>query len=270
MPARLRAIASLVATAPLLSGCVAMAIPAVAGGAILQSHRSAKQVDRHDDGPTVPKGTQLVRTDLTALPAPDVQASPDTVPLHALATYTGSELTKNADKPRDSALLADPSSLQPARMDCGALPPAVLVDLDPGAGAFDPQTAGQTNPALAKVLAELRDQGAKIVWISAAAPAQGTAIERKLTASGLDPQGADELALPTASQGNKQALRNAIAKRYCPIAIVGDTRSDFDDLYLYLKDPASAVALESIINHGWFIASPFRRTEPAAGNGAEP
>ena len=267
MPSRLRAIASLIATAPLLSGCVAMAIPAAAGGALLRGHHASKQAEQDTSDPALPAGTQLMRTDLTALPPPDTATSTDSLSIDALATFAGAQMAKGADEPRDSALLADPGSLQPTRMDCASLPPAVLVDLDPGKTAFDPQAAGDANPALAKTLAVLRGQGAKIVWVSAARESEAAAIEHKLVASGLDPEGADELALPNASQGNKEAVRTMLAKRYCPIAIVGDSRSDFDDLYLYLKDPASAVALESMINHGWFIASPFPATGIPAGTG---
>ena len=266
MPARLRALAGLIAALPLLSGCVAAAIPAVAGGAMLHSrHHKSTKAEKADD-PALPPDTQLVRTDLTSLPPPDPARAPDAIALAALESYGAAELTKAAGEPHDSALLADPGSLQPDRQDCGAHPPAVLVDLDPGKAAFAPQTASKADPELAAVLAGLREEGAAIVWLSRADPAARGAILHWLAASGLDPKGTDTLALASGF-ASKQELRQSLAATLCPIALVGAERSDFDDLYLYLKDPASAVALEAMINHGWFLIDPVEAgAAPATGD----
>ena len=47
--------------------------------------------------------------------------------------------------------------------------------------------------------------------------------------------------------------REQLAQLSCLIAIAGDTRSDFDELYDYLLDPNDAAPLEPIIGEGWFL-----------------
>jgi hypothetical protein len=42
------------------------------------------------------------------------------------------------------------------------------------------------------------------------------------------------------------------------LAIAGDGREDFDDLYLHLRNSAAALQLESLLGQGWFlIANPL-------------
>ena len=263
MMPRLRAIASLLVAAPLLAGCVAMAIPAVAGGALLHKRQSDRPPETADEA--LPAGRQLIRTDLAALPPPVTAASPNKVSIDALATYVEAAASGAEGAKRESALLADPASLQPDRKDCGALPAAVFVDLDPGKAQFDPHGDAAANNELARVIGALRDEGIAIAWISRAPEAEVGAVGARLKVSGLDPAGNDRIAL--SSGDTKEDLRQTLSATLCPIALVGDERADFDDVYPYLKDPASAVALESLINHGWFIASPFMATDQTEQTG---
>ena len=55
----------------------------------------------------------------------------------------------------------------------------------------------------------------------------------------------------------KQTRRDALAKTHCIVAILGDERADFDELYLYLKDRDAVVPPDAIIGNGWFLASPI-------------
>ena len=88
--------------------------------------------------------------------------------------------------------------------------------------------------------------------------------------AGLDPTGMDTLVLMSDIGERKQTRRDAIANTLCPIAILGDERADFDELYLYLKNPDSAIALDASIGRGWFLASPFVGQPQTSLAGAKP
>ncbi len=54
----------------------------------------------------------------------------------------------------------------------------------------------------------------------------------------------------------KQTRRDDLAKVSCVIAIAGDSRSDFNELFEYLVNPEAALALELLIGQGWFLIPP--------------
>ena len=154
---------------------------------------------------------------------------------------------------RHSAILAAPGTLAPETASCSVHPAALLVDLDPGAAIFDPAVATHADPGLARTLAALREQGVAIAWISANTADRAGAIRRALKSSGLDTDGHDELALLRYPEERKQTRREDLAKEYCVVAIAGDERGDFDELFQYLRDPAAAAPLEPLIGNGWFL-----------------
>ena len=78
-------------------------------------------------------------------------------------------------------------------------------------------------------------------------------IRRTLVASGLDPAGRDELALLRYPDDRKQTRRADFAKEFCLVAIAGDDRGDFDELYQYIKDRDAAAPLDALIGNGWFL-----------------
>lgn len=250
-----------------LSGCVAAAIPIVAGGAMTQSvavsgeSAPAASVASPAQTDPVQSGLTAQRTNLTALPAPseaDMAAAAQrriaARSFDALYGYVLAQAgTDPAEAPMRSALLENPASLEPVRQNCGARPPLVLVDLDPAAARFDPAADGVANPALAEVVAVLRSRGIAIGWISAQAAAQAVPIRERLAQTGLDPNRADRLLLTNAAAPTKQALRGAIAASACPIAIAGDEPADFDELYAYLKAPDAALGLTEMYGAGWFL-----------------
>ncbi len=51
----------------------------------------------------------------------------------------------------------------------------------------------------------------------------------------------------------KQSRRAALAQTRCVIALAGDERSDFDDLYNFLRDLNDARSLEMMLGNGWFL-----------------
>ena len=74
-----------------------------------------------------------------------------------------------------------------------------------------------------------------------------------LLSSGLDPTGRDPILLTLGDGDRKQTLREQAAQTACLIAIAGDERRDFDELFGYLRDPAMATHFDSLLGAGWFL-----------------
>ena len=94
------------------------------------------------------------------------------------------------------------------------------------------------------------------MWISQRPAAEVAEVAASLRASGLDPAGTDPLLLLRTPRDRKQALREEASLDVCPIAIAGDRKGDFDELFDYLRDPQAASGLDSLIGSGWFIVPP--------------
>lgn len=265
------ALAASLAAAPTLSSCIAAAVPLAAGAVLAgtQTRGHGPDIDSpHFARASAASDLRIERTSLTQLPPPDVApfANPAVT---SFGTYAlgEAELAPGASR-RASALLDSSSNLKPVRSNCAAHPPAVFIDLDPGRGAFDPLAPGAPDPELARVLAELRTREVKVVWFSRLGDNFAPAVRTALAASGLDSSGTDELVLMRDLAERKQTRRDEVAARMCPVAMLGDERADFDELYLYLKQPDAALALDAILGRGWFLASPFlppNETTPSGG-----
>lgn len=158
--------------------------------------------------------------------------------------------------PRSSAVLAAPGSLQPVMSDCAILPPAVVVDLDPATGRVPLGAPFAANPDLAEVLAALRVQNVAVFWISANSAADAGRVRERLLESGLDPWGRDGLLLMRRAEDRKDARRRELSETHCVSAIAGDSRSDFDELFDFLRNPAAAAPLEPLLGAGWFLTPP--------------
>jgi len=61
----------------------------------------------------------------------------------------------------------------------------------------------------------------------------------------------------------KQTRRDDLANVSCVIAIAGDSRTDFNELFEYLVKPEAALALELLIGQGWFLI-PQALTQPSS------
>ncbi|HEU4819564.1 MAG TPA: hypothetical protein VFS87_00200, partial [Qipengyuania sp.] len=158
---------------------------------------------------------------------------------------------------RTGALLSRASDLRTDRASCTAVSPAVFIDLDPGRGTFDPLAPGEPDRTMVAALEELRAKDVQVIWFSRLGASFEDATRAALAAAGFDPAGTDRLVLLSNLDERKQSRRDEAAKLVCPIALVGDERADFDELYLYLKQPDAALALDAMIGRGWFLASPF-------------
>ena len=259
-----RALAAL-SLLPALGGCVAAAIAvpaAVAAGMIGKNVRvrAATPVPERDG--QVEEGLAATSqrtaggatlTALGALPTPSI-AGTARDPWLPFVTYA---LGRAANPQLGESVILGPDALTavtPPRMACPKRTPAVVVDLDDGVAAFAPGSAGPPSPGLAEGLARLRAAGVVVLWVSQAQANDVRKVADALQLSGLDPTGRDPLLLVRKESDRKQTLRWEANFDVCVIAIAGDRRGDFDELFDYLRDPATAVGLEGLIGAGWFIA----------------
>lgn len=258
-PARLGLAAA--TTALLLGGCVA-AVPALYAGSIALSKReqaaranrpAAPAAEETRETASAGANPRLTVLPTRTLPPPSPGAGPqgalwDDFYGHALAAAERDEIADG----RKSALLSTPGSLTPTTADCGIQPPAVAIDLDPAGGLFE-SARTLAEPRLAQVLAALRSRGVEVFWISANFADSAPSIRQALRASGLDSEGRDGIVLFRYPDDRKQDRRASLAETHCVVAIAGDERADFDELYEYLKDPSAAVGLEPLIGDVWFL-----------------
>lgn len=282
MPTRLLVPIALLA-AGTLPGCVAAAIPVLAGGALISNTGGNK-------GTSTPGE---IRTPVQAFATPAVQAiqpppplragpAAPAVPLAALqltkfdpafaafAAYANTAATaEQAETPPMSALLRDPVALDGQRNPCQpGRQLAVMIDLDPAGQRFTPPASPPSLPEHAAALGAIREAGITIAWISDSPVTQTGAIRTALEQSGLDPRGMDVLVLAGSPDDRKQVLREALATHSCILAIAGDERPDFDERFRYLRNPAAGAGLEVLIGQAWFLVrnifpSSFSSTGPS-------
>ncbi|MXP30704.1 HAD family hydrolase [Parerythrobacter jejuensis] len=210
-----------------------------------------------------------VATKLTALPPPTTgraTVSKDAATYAAFAAYASELAARDPlkDKLRESALLAEPGLLVARRAPCRFLGNAVMIDLDPSQGLFDPDQLA-SKPALASALSQLRDQDVAIFWSSGLTADRAGDVKNWLRTTGLDPVGKDQILLLRYSDDRKQTRREEAAKERCLIAMLGDERSDFDELFDYLKNPDAAIGLDAMLGKGWFLAPVQSRPDPNEG-----
>jgi hypothetical protein len=256
-PARWLALLALV---PLLSGCAAIvAVPFVAGSMLF-----ARDQVRVRAATKVPRGAiealpapRVTITNLTELPPPSGAPAPVADDRwKRFFDYALTALTP-PDQKLQSALLASPEELDASRrLPCKAAHPAVLIDLDQGPAPFAPDNPPPAPPELVAGLARLREAGFTVLWISRLPSARVAEVARALRSSGLDPQGMDQLLLVRNAEDRKQVLRQQANEDVCILAIAGDQRADFDELFEYLRNPASGVGLYPLMEGGWFLV-PF-------------
>lgn len=163
----------------------------------------------------------------------------------------------HANSPQtDSALdVIDPNAplSAPHRAQCGGQAPAVMIDLDPGLGLFDPASASAA-AGLAEALSALRAAGITVLWTSALPIEKAEIVHAALARTQLDPSRTDRLLLLNGAGDRKQARRNSAAHNWCVIAMAGDRRGDFDEAFDYLRDPDTVIPADTLFGDGWFLA----------------
>jgi hypothetical protein len=192
-----------------------------------------------------------------APPVVEPQALPLPDPSAAFAGFALNRAPPPAPGTKRLSALLDQETIadEPRLSDCGDDPPAVVVDLDPGDRAFDPTDPPLPAPGLAARLAELRSAGVTVLWSASVPVERAQEVWTVLRATGLDPDRTDRLVLPRRADERKQVRRLAAGRDWCVVAIAGDRRGDFDEVFDYLRDPEGPIAkaLEPTLGQGWFL-----------------
>ena len=152
-----------------------------------------------------------------------------------------------------SAVLVDRVSLsQPQTISCDAKPMAVLIDLDVAPGTPAEMDIERQN-GFAELLETLRESGIRIVWLAETDERQLKPI-LDLLREGEEPvmRDTDLMLVGLPGSYRKQERRWALAQSHCVVAIAGDRKGDFDELYDYLRDQDYAIRLEAFTGRGWF------------------
>jgi predicted secreted acid phosphatase len=121
------------------------------------------------------------------------------------------------------------------------------------------------SPEIAAEVARLRAAGVIVLWISQASANDVAGVADALRASGLDPTGRDPILLVRNAEERKQVLREEANQTVCVVAMAGDERGDFDELFGYLRDPRLGTAYDAQLGSGWFLVPPlFGALEPGS------
>lgn len=275
------AVLALVATQ--LGGCVAAAlVPIAASGAVAKRTIDAQTAGRKVT-PVVMVGTGSAipePADLPATPEPAVPESSSLEPAFAASlaepallapdpaadgyAAMASFLMAASEKrepgvPRKSALLDQKSLVSlPKMADCTDQRGALVIDLDPGEKPFDLTDPPSPAPGLADYLRTIRGTGTAVLWIATLPESAGKDLATILKATGLDPLGIDRTLLLGRGATRKQQILARADADWCVLAIAGDRRADFDEVFDYLRNPDGpvALALEQHIGAGWFLVPP--------------
>jgi hypothetical protein len=259
---------------PLLTGCLGAAIiPILASGPLLGRHhvRAATPIPK-----ATRKSSTLAHTKAApeAAATPAATASPATLPAASnsppawqrfFAFALASEGASGNVASGQSVLLTDDPPLDmPSLRTCPKPVPAVVIDLDAGMSTFDPRRLGHAPAGVPEGLEKLREAGIVILWISQLPAARAADVAQALRAADLDPIGADQLLLIRNAKDRKELLRDDANDDVCIVAIAGDRRADFDELFDYLRHPAEAAPLDAMLGKGWFLVPPLQGPATAA------
>lgn len=273
-------ILGLVVASLALQGCVALALPAVAAGVIGKgevdrARARAKAAEKTFD-PKSAEPQVFVGNAPPELPAPQVAEAFPTPPevetpgtMSALDRLALSDIN-NAYMPfarhalgeaakrsrgevaRGAVLVESVSLSTPQTVDCGNKPMAAIIDLDVAPGTPAEMVVQRQNgfPAL---LETMRESDIRLIWLAETDESQLQPV-LDLLREGNDPviRDADLMLLGLPPKMRKQERRWQLARDYCVVAVAGDRRGDFDELYDYLRDQAYAIRLELFMGKGWF------------------
>ncbi len=260
---------------PMLSGCLGAAvIPILASGPLLgkrhvRAATPAPAAEPKRGSAETQVASDYVVTSLKELPPPGGTPTAPAEPASATADpwqqFFAFALAKHSQGASQSALLtANPPLDKPSLRDCPTPAPAVLIDLDDGSSTFDPRQIGPAPAGVPEGLARLRAAGIVIFWISRLPAARAADVAQALRQDRLDPGGEDQLLLIRNANDRKQLLRNDANADVCIVAIAGDQRDDFDELFDYLRHPEQAAGLDEMLGNGWFLVPPLDGPGPGA------
>lgn len=241
-----------------LPGCVAGALPVLAGGVVAK-----RTVDKMKPVPVaqVVRGTVPAESGLVSDPASGAVAQNLTEQWVAAALFAADLAGKGM------SVLPDPAATEADAMvrPCADEAVAVLVDLDPGEAAFRPELARTAAPGVAAALSIARAKGLTVLWTSVLDESREADARIALVNAGLDPTGRDPILLTRDPAETKTERRRDTAGEWCIAAIIGDRKGDFDDLMNYLRDPEAPTPFDPLLGHGWFeLPPPFLPPQPVA------
>jgi hypothetical protein len=261
-----------------LQGCVALVLPAAAAGVIgkkeVDKARARARAAEASFDPAAAQPQVFVGN----APPEAVAAVPVIAPAHEaetpgtlspldrlalsdinnaympLARHALGEAAKRSrgEVARGAVLVESVSLSQPQTIDCGTKPMAVILDLDIAPGTPAEMDIQRQN-GFAALLETLRESGIRIAWLAEANEDRLKPV-LDLLREGDEPvmREADLMLVGLPGKLRKQERRWQMARDYCVVAIAGDRRGDFDELYDYLRDQAYAIRLELFIGKGWF------------------
>lgn len=153
---------------------------------------------------------------------------------------------------RSAVLVEQVSLTQPQTVSCDAKPMAVIIDLDVAPGTPAEMDIERQN-GFAALLETMRESGIRIAWLAETDERQlGPILD--LLREGEEPvlRDTDLMLIGLPGSYRKQERRWALAQSHCVVAIAGDRKGDFDELYDYLRDQSYAIRLEAFTGRGWF------------------
>lgn len=328
---RLRALLTLGAAGLLCGGCVAAAIPIVAGAAIggdALAKRKAKSKKEREPGVSAPKATRdemppplatqqardLMRelegakavpqgTPLPAalpspggppvaggLPAPTTRTGParsgetaarSLQAYQALWTYVDGQVAarRGGVMPKSVVLVPGADLEAPRYEPCGSKPLAILFDLDENDEGGDRDARWRrwrgdgsdqlvAVPGAVEGIEAARREGVEAIFMSAREQTGAPDAARLLDQLGLGPvvPGTTLFLRGGVPEMTGDQVRHSVAKRYCVIAIVGDSLSEFSDQFdrrdaMQRPIAATETMIAPLWGAGWFLLpNPVRST----------
>ena len=185
------------------------------------------------------------------LPAEASRAAPLPHEFAALVAHVRQRATLwREGAPINSLVLDDRQTvLNPAAIGCARREPLIIIDADPAPDA-DPGAIAAA-PYWQQMLAAIRADSVGILWVTDRPEAGATTLRSALAAAGL--ANSDIIAGRRDAADRKQLIRQRWAVSHCILAVVGDTRSDADEAYAYLRSPDATLPIDRYWDNGWFL-----------------
>jgi hypothetical protein len=267
---RIRPVLGLIVAALPLQGCVAAVLPLAAAGMIGKTQVDkaqdrAKRAEASVDAappPVVTVGDAVPA--VSEPPAPEAPGTPTLLERLDRSDFTNAYLPfaryaidqaarqQRGGTVRSAVLVDQVSLLTPKTLSCDGKPMLAVIDVDvaPGTPA---EMDVERQSGFAEILDSMRESEIRIAWLADADEAQLKPI-LDLLREGETPamRDADLMLFGQTGGYRKQERRWQLARDHCVVAIAGDRKADFDELYEYLRDQNYAIRLEAFMGRGWF------------------
>jgi hypothetical protein len=195
----------------------------------------------------------IIATDLSALDRLDQSGFTNIYLPFARYAIEAAEKHNRAQQMPSAILIDNVSLLNPATISCGGKPLLAILDMDIAPGTPTELEIERQN-GFATILQIMRDSGIRLAWLADASEAELQPMLDLLRGGDEPVLNSDDLQLFGHNAGyRKQERRWQLARDHCVVAIAGDQRADFDELYQFLKDQDYAIRLEAYIGRRWFL-----------------